>query len=169
LRFDGAEETAVGAEPMAANIYITVSPTRGPYHVDLGYYGTGNVWKSVAMSDEIEMPPDSISETADVDLATIPFHLSFQRMIDLFRLANRDTLATAIGRLQRRIASGHDPAPLSDKEEEILSEMNLTLDELRTALRNFALVEKPGASRKRAEAILGLGGGSVARPFGGGS
>lgn len=169
LRCDGAEETAVAAEPMAANIYITVSPKMGPYHMELGYYGAGNVWKSVALSDEIEMPPDSISETADVDLATIPFHLSFQRMIDLFRVTNRDALATAIGRLQRRIASDHDPGSLSDEEEEILSEMNLTLDELRTAWRNFALAEKSGASRKRAEAILGLGGSSAARPFGGGS
>ena len=169
LRCDGAEETAVAAEPMAANIYITVSPKRGPYHVDLGYYGAGNVWKSVALSGEIEMPPDSISETADVDLATIPFHLSFQRMIDLFRVTNRDALATAIGRLQRRIASDHDPGLLSDEEEEILSEMNLTLDELRTGWRSFALAEKSGASRKRAKAILGLGGSSAARPFGGGS
>jgi hypothetical protein len=169
LRCDGAEETAVAAEPMAANIYITVSPKRGPYHMELGYYGAGNVWRPVALSDEIEMPPDSISETADVDLATIPFHLSFQRMIDLFRVTNRDALATAIGRLQRRIASDHDPGSLSDEEEEILSEMNLTLDELRTGWRNCALAEKSGASRKRAEAILGLGGSSAARPFGGGS
>ncbi len=169
LRCDGAEETAVAAEPMAANIYITVSPTRGPYHMELGYYGAGNVWKSVVRSDEIEMPPDSISEAADVDLATIPFHLSFQRLIDLFRLTNRDALATAIGWLQRRLASDRDPAPLSEEEEEILGQMNLTLDELRAAWRNFALAEKSGASRKRAEAILGLGGSSAARPFGGGS
>jgi hypothetical protein len=169
LRCDGAQETAVAAEPMAANIYITVSPTRGPYHMELGYYGAGNVWKLVAMSDEIKMPPDSISETGDVDLATIPFHLSFQRLIDLFRVTNRDALATAIGRLQRRIASDDDPAPLSDEEEEILNEMDLTLEELRTARRNFVLVEKSAAWRKRAEAMLGLGGSSPARPFDGGS
>ncbi|MGH8100048.1 MAG: DUF4912 domain-containing protein [Chthoniobacterales bacterium] len=169
LRPNGSEETAAAAEPMAANIYITVSPTGGPYRMELGYYGAGNVWKSVAMSDEIEMPSGSISETADVDLATIPFHLSFQRLNDLFRLTNREALATAIGRLQRRIASGHDPAPLSDEEEEILSEMNLTLDELRSAWRNFALAEESVASRKRAAAVLGLGGSSAARPFRGGS
>lgn len=169
LRCDGAEETAAAAEPMAANIYITVSPTRGPYHMELGYYGAGNVWKSVAMSDQIQMPPDSISEITDIDLATIPFHLSFQGLIDLLRVTNRSGLATAIGRLQRRMASDHDAAPLSDEEEQILSEMNLTLDELRAQWRNFDLGEKSGTLRKRAEAILGLGGSSAARPFGGGS
>src|ERR1043166_215031 len=72
LRCDGAEETAVAAEPMAANIYITVSPKRGPYHMDLGYYGAGNVWKSVARSDEIEKPPEFPLEKPQDELTTRP-------------------------------------------------------------------------------------------------
>jgi len=168
LRRDGAEETAVAAEPMAGNVCINVSPT-GPYRLDLGCYGLGNQWKSVVTSDEVVMPAGSIAEDADVDLATIPFHLSFQRLIDLFQLTNCAALATTIGQLEARIASDNDDAPLSEEERQLLEQMNISLGELRAARHSFALAKKAGALRKRAETILGLGGSSPARPFGGGS
>jgi hypothetical protein len=168
LRRDGAEETAVAAEPMAGNVCINVSPT-GPYRLDLGYYGAAKQWTSLVTSDEVVMPAGSIAEDAEVDLATIPFHLSFQRLIDLFQLTNREALATTIGRLEARIASEDDAAPLSDEERQLLEQMNISLGELRAAWHSFELAKKAGALRKRAEAILGLGGSSLARPFGGGS
>jgi hypothetical protein len=170
LRRDGAEELTAAAEPMVAHIYITVSPTRGPYRIELGYYGSGSAWKPVAVSDEIVMPADAVSKSADVDLATIPFHLSFQRLVELFRLANTAALSTMIAQVQARLACGQDAGRLTDEEEQILREMNLSLGDLRSVRRGAVLVENVvAARRKRAEAILGLGASSPARPFGGSS
>src|SRR6266436_6818581 len=82
-RGDGALEMRAAVEPMAGNSYLTVSQPRGVYRVEVGYYQPEGVWNSVAISKEVTMPPDDIAQHADVDLATIPFHLSFQRLIDL--------------------------------------------------------------------------------------
>src|SRR5207248_192320 len=84
-RRDGSEETPVAVEPMAGNSYLTVSEPRETYRVEIGYYHPAAVWNSVATSEEIKMPSERVAENVDVDLATIPFHLSFQRLIDSFR------------------------------------------------------------------------------------
>ena len=82
---DGSEETRVTVEPFAGNHCVAVSQTRSTYRVELGYHEPANVWHSVAISGAIMTPPDDVSESDDIDVATVPFHLSFQRMVDAFR------------------------------------------------------------------------------------
>src|SRR5216117_4152001 len=83
-RADGLEEKTVAVEPLAAMHYLTTSGTPASYRVEIGYYEPADVWHSVAMSHEIVTPPDDIAETADVDLATIPFHIGFQQLLKFF-------------------------------------------------------------------------------------
>ncbi len=63
----------------------------------------------MAISDAIATPPDDISENASIDVATVPFHLNFQRMVDTFRASryDGDALVEIVGRLQER---ADDPA-----------------------------------------------------------
>jgi len=166
LKNDGTQETSAAVEPMAGHCYVTVSRPRNVYRVEIGYYQPEAVWNSVATSDEVATPPDSVTENLDVDLATIPFHLSFQRLIDLFRAANGDALTEIISRLQRRALSDEDRDLLSAEEWEILRAMNLSLDELDAARRAFIAHANEAAFRKRAEAILGFGSSSPAGGFG---
>ena len=166
IRDDGVEETSAAAEPMAGNCYVKVSQSRGGYRVEIGYYQPDDVWHSVATSDRVTMPPDRVSENLDVDLATIPFHLSFQRLIDLFRTSNGDALTEIVSRLQRRVCTDEDRALLSQEEWEILRAMNLSLDEVESARRGFTARANETALRKRTEAILGFGSSSPARGFG---
>jgi len=163
---DGAQETSAAAEPMASDYYLTVSQPRGVYRVEIGYYQPEDVWNSVAMSDAVTMPPDSVSESVDVDVATIPFHLSFQRLIDLFRAANGDALTEIISRLQRRALTDADRELLSPEEWEILRAMNVSLDEIDAARRAFMDRAASAKLRKRAEAILGFGSTSPSHGFG---
>jgi hypothetical protein len=169
MRRDGSEETTTAVEPMAGNICIQVSPERGPYRLELGYHVSDHVWRWVAVSDEITMPSESISEDTDFDLATIPHHLSFQRLRELFGLSKNEALAVTIGREEAQIAGGETDAALSDEQRKILSEMNVSRDQLQLSLRDFARNEESRSSRKRTDAILGLSSTSPARPFGGGS
>jgi hypothetical protein len=160
---------SAAVEPMSGNCYLTVSQPRENYRVEIGYYQPKDVWNSVATSEAVTMPPDSVAEKVDVDLATIPFHLSFQRLIDLFRAANGDALTEIISRLQRRAVTDEDRDLLSPEEWEILRAMNLSLDDIGLARRAFT--ERAGSEklRKRAESLLGFGSSSPSRGFGGSS
>jgi len=168
-RADGTEETGAGVEPMAGSCYFTVSQPRESYRVEIGYYQPKNIWNSVARSELVTMPPESVAESSDVDLATMPFHLSFQRLIDLFRASNTDALTEIVSRLQKRAVSEEDRRLLSAEEWEVLRAMNLSLDEIGAARRAFLNRGNGAALRRRAEALLGFGASSPSRGFGGSS
>jgi hypothetical protein len=163
---DGRHESSAAVEPMSGNCYLPVSQPGRHYRVEIGYYLSNDAWNSVAISDDVVMPPDSAGPDADVDLATIPFHLSFQRLIDLFRAANSDALTEIIARLQRRALSDEDRALLSPEESAILRAMELSLDDLSAALRAFADRAATEKLRRRAGAILGFGATSPSQGFG---
>ena len=113
----------------------------------------------------VTMPPDSVAEDVGVDLATIPFHLSFQRLIDLFRASNADALTEIISRLQRRALTDEERDLLSAEEWEILRAMNLSIDEIQSVHRAFLTRANEALLRKRTEAILGFGATSPSRAF----
>src|ERR1700688_5326025 len=99
------------------------------------------------------MPPESVAQSVDVDVATIPFHLSFQRLIDTFRASNGNALSEIVSRLQKRAVSDEERALLSPEEWEILRAMNLSGEDIDAARRAFQ--ERGGAGlRRRAEAVL---------------
>ncbi|HME87832.1 MAG TPA: DUF4912 domain-containing protein [Chthoniobacterales bacterium] len=164
-RADGIEEAAAAVEPMAGNCYLAVSEPRETYRLEVGYYQPKNVWNSVASSEAVTMPPESVATSVDVDLATIPFHLSFQHLIDLFRASNTSALSEIVSRLQQRAVTEEDRALLSAEEWEILRAMNLSLDEIGDARRAFQKRANSTALRRHAEALLGFGGRSPSRPF----
>jgi len=115
------------------------------------------------------MPPERAAENVDVDVATIPFHLSFQRLIDLFRASNTDALSEIISRLQKRAVTDEDRALLTPEEWEVLRAMNLSIDEIGAARRAFVKRGNGAALRRRTEALLGFGASSPSRGFGGSS
>src|SRR5437762_5995215 len=112
---DGFEQKRIAVEPMLGSFYVPVSQPRATYRVELGYYPPDRGWKSVAISDPVAMPANAPSENMQVDLATVPFHISFQKLVDQLGLTNGDPLVTALSRLQDRIVAFAerelDPAP----------------------------------------------------------
>src|SRR5260370_1020168 len=151
---------------MAGNSYLTVSQPRGVYRVEIGYYQPEDVWNSVAISNEVTMPPDDIAQHADVDVVTIPFRLSFQRLIDLFRASNRDALAEIISEFQRHALNEDKHDLLRGEEREILHAMDLSLTEIETARRAFIDQAENETLRKRTDLILRSGSSSLASGFG---
>jgi hypothetical protein len=168
-RSDGSEEPAVAVEPLAGNSYLSVSEPQETYRVEIGYYHPAAVWNSVATSEEVKMPPEKVAENMDVDVATIPFHLSFQRLIDTFRASNGNALSEIVSRLQKRAVTEEERAMFTPEEWEILRAMNLSIDEIGAARRAFLDAANSKALRRRAETLLGFGGSSPARAFDGSS
>lgn len=155
---DGSEETRVTVEPFAGNHCVAVSQARSTYQVELGYHEPAEVWHSVATSEAIMTPPDDVSESDDIDVATVPFHLSFQRMVDAFRGSkyDGDALVEIVGRLQQR--ADDSDGTLTDLDRELLRAIDCSMSETdamqRSSLRRS---EDAFATRQRIESILGFG------------
>ena len=158
LWHEGMEESTAAVEPMVGSHLLTVAHSRSSYRVEIGYYAPENVWNSVAISTAVITPPDDVADNGPVDVATIPFHLSFQRIVDTFRGSkyDGDALAEILGRLQHHADTSD--ATLPDSERELLHALESGLAESgaaeRAQLRN---APDSFASRERIESILGFG------------
>jgi hypothetical protein len=153
---DGLEEKEAAVEPMSGMHYVTMSQRHTACRIEIGYYQPADIWHSAAASNEIMMPPAEISEFENLDLATIPFHLSFQQLVDLFGATNDDALATVISRFQTRAVGSGRHERLSPEEGKILQRTGVALSELADARRAFNQIDREKIKR-RAEALLRLG------------
>jgi hypothetical protein len=161
---DGLQEKTVAVEPMAAMHYVTTSGSHASYRVEIGYYQPADVWHSVAISHEIAMPPTGVSETTDVDLATIPFHVAFQQLLNLFRTATETRLATVLSQFQKRALSRERRKALSGDERKILRKLQVSLSEVAAGRRAFNEIDSETLAR-RTRAFLGFAGTSPSRGF----
>jgi hypothetical protein len=158
LWHDGLEESTIAVEPMSGSHLLPVAHARSSYRIEIGYYAPDAVWNSVAISSAVITPPDDVAEDDSVDVATIPFHLSFQRIVDTFRGSkyDGDALAEIVGRLQHHADSSD--ATLPEEERELLRALESGLGESQAAHRE-RLRNAPDvfATRERVESILGFG------------
>src|SRR5437868_5066190 len=133
---DGSEEQRIAVEPMAWMHYVTTSQLHGAYRLDIGYYQPADVWHSIAISNDVVMPRNKIAEDIDVDLATIPFHLSFQQLLDSLRAESDVACASVISRFQKHALSNGKEA-LTAEETEILEKLDVPLAEIAKEWRVF--------------------------------
>ncbi len=160
LSADGLEETTAAVEPLAGNHALSVAHADAAYRIELGYHAPDNAWHSVALSDPLQTPPDGVADERAIDVATVPFHLSFQRLVDTFRGSRYDgkAIVEVISELQARAdAPTAPPAPTGDHRELLRAIETSLTDTSRT--ERFTLRAAPShfASRRRVEAILGFG------------
>jgi hypothetical protein len=161
---DGVVETRVAVEPMSAIHYVTISGLHDSYHVEIGYFQPIDTWHSVATSGEVEMPPQGSVELADVDLATIPFHLSFQQLANLFGTGNDTSVARLVSEFQKRVLSSDKPNEVKRFDTQMLRDLNLSLSEIAAAERNFRNIDTEKFAR-RARAMFRVAATSPVRGF----
>jgi hypothetical protein len=152
---DGIIETRVAVEPMSAMQYLTISSLHDSYRVEIGYFQPFDTWHSVAMSQEVEMPPQESVGLADVDLATIPFHLGFQQLANLFGAATDISVARIVSEFQKRLLNGDKPNEATRSDTQILRNLNLSVPELAAAERDFKKID-PEKLMRRARAMLSI-------------
>ena len=161
---DGAVEARVVVEPMSVRHYLTTSGLQNSYRVEIGYFQPFETWHSVATSDEVEMPPQGSVELVDVDLATIPFHLSFQHLSNLFEAADDGSVARLVSEFQKRILSSDKPNDATGFERQLLGSLNLSAQQIATAERDFRKID-PEKLARRTRAMLRVIATSPARGF----
>jgi len=158
LWHEGIEESTVAVEPLAGSHLISIAHARSSYRVEIGYYAPENVWNSVATSGAVITPPDDVAGNGPVDVATVPFHLSFQRIVDAFRGSkyDGDALAEILGQLQHHADSSD--ATLPESERELLRALESGLAGT-AASQRARLRSAPDlfATRQKIESILGFG------------
>lgn len=133
----GIIETTVAVEPMSDMHYVTTTGLHASYHAEIGYFQPLDHWHSVATSGEIEMPPEGCTIAANVDLATIPFHLNFQQLANLFGAADHTSIATVVSESQRRLLSDHTPNEATALDTQISRDLNVSLHDIAAAERAF--------------------------------
>jgi hypothetical protein len=133
----GLEQKSVAVEPMAATYYLTISGLHGYSRVEIGYFQPIDTWHSVAISNAIEIPPEGSAHLADVDLATIPFHLGFEQLVNLLGARDDTPLARSVSNFQKCVLDSRSPNELSQVETLILRKLNLSLPEIAAAHRDF--------------------------------
>ena len=144
---DGILETTVAVEPMGAMHYLKTSGLHNPYRVEIGYFQPFDTWNSVATSVDIEMPSRGSVELANVDLATIPFHISFQQLANLFGTANDTSMARVVSEFQKRLLNNGEPNEVTRFDTQILKSLNLSLDEIAATERDFGKIDSEKLAR----------------------
>lgn len=86
-----------------AGRYLAVTRPGGTYYVELGCRGRDGSWQPLAFSGRVTMPPAGLSGETEAKFATLPFHLSFQRLLELIQnaMGRGENLTAALARLQR--------------------------------------------------------------------
>ncbi len=161
---DGSERKRVAVEPMLATHYLTTSGLHDPYRVEIGYYQPAHTWHSVAISDEVKTAPQTSLEIAEVDVATIPFHLRFQQLVNLFGAAKETPLAKVVSRFQNGALTSRWPNELPAAATRILRKLSLSLPEIAAARRDFERSDTAKLARRR-RALLQFAGTSSSRGF----
>jgi hypothetical protein len=163
INSDGSEQEKVAVEPMLAMHYLTISGVDGPHRVEIGYYQPAGTWHSIAISDEVRTMLQGSPDIAEVDLATIPFHLRFQRLINLFGPTDETPLAKVVSRFQTYVLNTR-PSELQPDATQTLRELNWSLPAMAAERCDFEKTDTAKlAGRKRA--LLQLAGTSPCRGF----
>ncbi|MEO6871309.1 MAG: DUF4912 domain-containing protein [Chthoniobacterales bacterium] len=103
FREDESEETTTAIDPRAGFTFVDVSAPGAGYRCEIGCC-EGEDWKTLARSEADATPAAAMSDDLAADFATLPLHLSFQRLIDIFRAnpAEKTKLSQSVAHMQSK-------------------------------------------------------------------
>jgi hypothetical protein len=116
----GEHEAEVEINEIARNWYIPVQKADAEYTVSFCYRDEKGEVTKVGTAGPTRTPPESISANWDTQFATVPFHLSFNFLLDVMASARAEgkNLTEALGQLQQQ-AIGNASAGSSWGREQI--------------------------------------------------
>jgi hypothetical protein len=101
-RADGEVESEVEIRPGEPGRYLPAAVPGGTYYVELGASYRGVHWRTLAFSARVTMPSAGLAGETEPKFATLPFHLSFQRLLEVIHgtMDEGEKLTAALSRLQ---------------------------------------------------------------------
>ncbi len=120
---DGGVVQEISVPFETRNWYVPVKEAGKTYTVEIGYY-RGRAWKSIARSMPVGTPRNRLSESDQFNFATIPLHMSFQRLVETIThsMSGEKNLVSALAQLQESLSSAGVSSgfPLQQREMAIL-------------------------------------------------
>lgn len=170
-RVDGAVEATREINPFLGHCYAEVGIAGTGYYCELGCF-EGEEWTGLVRSGKAATPADRMAEELSAQFATLPLHLSFQRMLDILRVTQEEAanLARTVASLQEKARAG------GGNGQSHLGSNGAPISELQTLLQTpepkartpgeraqwSKLAEELGAAPWGSASDSGMGGGSPA-------
>jgi hypothetical protein len=162
-RGDGEVEAECAINVREAGQYLAAGVPGGTYYVELGTTGRAGRWRPLAFSGQVTLPAAGLAGEVEPKFATLPFHLSFQRLLELIEdaMGQGEGLTVALARLQA--GDQHGIASLVGTLETLSQEQLQTLERLlgQQAGAESGSVTSYGSAAERS-ALAAAGGGSEA-------
>jgi hypothetical protein len=97
----GDSERTHPVEPLAGSCSIGDLESGQTYAFELGYYAPADKWNVITSGYELMMPLlGDANDERSVEVATVPFHLAFQKLIDLFGAESGPRVVQALARFE---------------------------------------------------------------------
>ena len=155
----GSALNEIAVEPMAKSCTVNVPTAGGSFQVDLGFYNENQAWHSVGTSELVQTPPEKVGELSPGDFALVPFHITFQRLTELFRATHIDegSLVQSLTRLQEKSLRPEEFRSLAPEEKEIYRAMKASISERNYLPRGPFDRASEMRLQKKLERVLGFG------------
>jgi len=97
----GADAALVEIKPEARNWYVPVAQPGTDYLAEIGFFDKSGAWHSVVKSQVATTPADGVAEEAPAEFATVPAHLSYERLLEMVRekMEEGESLIAALARI----------------------------------------------------------------------
>ena len=157
-------------EPMSKNCEVNVEPGSS-YRVEMGYFDQTQTWRCVGTSEIVQTPTDKMGALSPGDFALVPFHITFQRLTELFRATRIDegSLVQSLTRLQEKSLHPEEYGSLAPEEREVYRAMKASVSE-RTYLPRVPMNRVDEMRlQKKLESVLGFGARPSSSSLGGSS
>jgi hypothetical protein len=106
-------EKTIEINEIARNWYLPVESANASYRVVFGFRDAQGTWRPVGEAGPTQTPPEAISTQWDTLFATVPFHLTFNLLVDVAEAAKTSgqPLTEALAKLQRAAIDGGGRSP----------------------------------------------------------
>ena len=97
----GADAGLIEINPEARNWYVPVNSPDTAYFAEIGYFDKSGAWQKIVQSGVAATPSDSLASDAGADFATVPAHLTFERLLELVKekMTEGESLISALARI----------------------------------------------------------------------
>ena len=144
----GADEAVFEIQPEARNWYVPVAQPGTAYVAEIGFFERSGAWHSIARSGTATTPADGVAWEERADFATVPAHLSYDRLLEMIRekMEDGESLIAALARIagEGRIEFRAGLAPTWTEEQK----------RLLSALLGEALTDRIGLGSAEIDQLL---------------